>query len=546
MKTNHTLSTLAHIAAIGACVATSSCGKSDKKNPAAGVAKADAAVVVPRDAAKGPAATVVPGRDTPFMFPSVAGQSRATNPDPWKTADIGTVGDAKAALTLYTHTNESQSFFLRAGGTDIGGAADSCGFVFQPVKGDAEIWVYLRSLTMVDDLTRAGIMIREGTDPGAPMVFLGTNGNGGAGGTIIARLTQGAPAIAQPAPGEMPAVDDRLKTGKWMKLVRVGDVITAYAGTRSTVLKVASVKLALSRPDAELLFGLAAVSHSGKEATFVDAGNLQISNLFANPATKALELHDVGSLGATALSSGSTIKITGWGQPWGVEKDNFREYFSYVFRATQGEDSVRVKIESLKGGAGSAPDPEAKVGLMFRAADGAPPEISFNIQRNSFGLALSVTPDKGLQLHARVSKTVNDGYIDMLPIKTMAGIKAPVWLKLDKSVTRAQMVLPNGFQATETKIKVVASYAMPAGDGTPGAWTVLGESSFPFGDNALTNLGVHVTSFNADKLVTAEVSGLTFAPTGGGMPPSGPRPDAGAPPGAGQGVDASRDMRRGN
>jgi hypothetical protein len=392
--------------------------------------------------------------------------------------------------------------------------------VFQPVKGDAEIWVYLRSLTMVDDLTRAGIMIREGTDPGAPMVFLGTNGNGGTGGTIIARLAKGAPAIAQPAPGEMPAVDDRLKTGKWLKLVRVGDVITAYAGTRSTVLKVASVKLTLSSPDAELLFGLAAVSHNGKEATFVDAGNLQISNLFANPATKAL----------------------------GVEKDNFREYFAYVFRATQGEDSVRVKVENLKGGAGSAPDAEAKVGLMFRAADGAPPEISFNIQRNSFGVALSVTPDKGLQLHARVSKTVNDGYIDMGPIKTMPGIKAPVWLKLDKSVTRMQLALPNGFQATDTKIKVVASYAMPAGDGQPGAWMVLGESSFPFGDNALTNLGVHVTSFNADKLVTAEVSGLTFAVPGGGMAPSGPGPDAGlpAPPDAGQGVDASRDMRRGN
>jgi hypothetical protein len=87
--------------------------------------------------------------------------------------DIGAVGSAGNATFDGTGT-----YTVNASGSDIWDVADSFQYVYEPLSGDGEIVARAVSINNPDYWTKAGLMIRADTTPGAPDAFMLETGPG--------------------------------------------------------------------------------------------------------------------------------------------------------------------------------------------------------------------------------------------------------------------------------------------------------------------------------------------------------------------------------
>ncbi len=162
----------------------------------------------------------------------------------WSNGGVGTPGVAGSA------TQNGNTWTVRGGGDDIWNASDNFHFVHQPLSGDGEITVRVASQTNTDPWAKAGVMIREGLAGNARhAMMVVTPGNG----VAFQRRTSSGGASAHTA-------GSRATAPVWLRLVRVGNVITGYeSGTGSNWVMVGSVTLTLG---ADVRIGLCVTSHN--------------------------------------------------------------------------------------------------------------------------------------------------------------------------------------------------------------------------------------------------------------------------------------------
>lgn len=67
-------------------------------------------------------------------------------------------------------SNDRGIIVITAGGSDIWGSRDRCGFMHRPLPGDATIEVEVRQMQDTDGWDKAGIMVRSSTEPDTPQV----------------------------------------------------------------------------------------------------------------------------------------------------------------------------------------------------------------------------------------------------------------------------------------------------------------------------------------------------------------------------------------
>lgn len=167
-------------------------------------------------------------------------------PAGWKARNIGSApGNASY------HSSKKQ-FTMSSSGTDIWGRSDQLNFVYQPVKGDAEIIVQVRSADRMSGWAKAGVMIRE--TPGrdakhADMMITPENG-----ATFQYRTETTGSTVDQTADATVP---------KWLKLTRKGNAFTGAVssdGQRWTT--VGTVQIPMNR---QVYIGLA-LSNPGEDA----------------------------------------------------------------------------------------------------------------------------------------------------------------------------------------------------------------------------------------------------------------------------------------
>ncbi|WP_082112274.1 family 10 glycosylhydrolase [Paenibacillus sp. DMB20] len=92
---------------------------------------------------------------TPDWTPPAEQDYPAKLPTGWKARNIGSMpGD------VVYHSSKKQ-FSLSSRSTDIWGRADRLNFIYQPVKGDTEMILQVRSMDRLHGWAKAGIMIRE-------------------------------------------------------------------------------------------------------------------------------------------------------------------------------------------------------------------------------------------------------------------------------------------------------------------------------------------------------------------------------------------------
>src|SRR5207237_4863582 len=137
-------------------------------------------------------------------------------------------------------------------GSDIWNASDQFHYVWQTVSGDGSVSAQVISQTNTNAWAKAGVMLRQSTDPGAP--FYGAVVTPGNGLSVQYRTAQGATALEAVRPaGTVPV---------YLQVARAGSTYTAYTssdGVSWTAVAGSSVTLSLS---STVLAGLAVTSHN--------------------------------------------------------------------------------------------------------------------------------------------------------------------------------------------------------------------------------------------------------------------------------------------
>ncbi len=153
-------------------------------------------------------------------------------PLPWSLDRVGSANIAGAA----TYGN---GVFTIAGAGVIADTADSGNFGWQTLSGDGSITARVSKLNNTGAGTRVGVMIRESLAANSRQIYLGVDGSGNY--QWLRRVNTAGNIAKTTRPVTTPA-------NSWVRLVRVGTVITAYQSVNGTTwIKIGKTTLTLPK-----------------------------------------------------------------------------------------------------------------------------------------------------------------------------------------------------------------------------------------------------------------------------------------------------------
>jgi hypothetical protein len=178
----------------------------------------------------------------------------ASLPSPWTKSDVGTVGLAGNA------SYDSGVFKLLAGGTDLAGTADAFHFVYQTLAGDGTIVANVAALLKPAGATRTlgGVTFRTDLTAGSAHATMTITSEGEA--QFRRRATAGGATASNSAPTTF--------APQWLKLVRAGNVFTAYLSANGTTWTQVSTPQTITLSNT-VYVGLVALRNGSSAATGV-------------------------------------------------------------------------------------------------------------------------------------------------------------------------------------------------------------------------------------------------------------------------------------
>ena len=244
-------------------------------------------------------------------------------PAGWSAGDVGSTGAAG------TSSYAGGTFTLTGAGADVWGTADAFQYAYRSLDGDGSIVARVATLQNTAAWVKAGVMIRNGLTANA------------AHGFMLVSWSKGIAFQRRPADGNasVSSTGSASTAPRWVKLARVGSVLTAYESPDGTTwTQVGSDTFAMGT---SVYIGLALSSHvSGvtTTATFDNvtvAGSAAPSNgpptvtltspsggaAFTSPATISLaaSASDTdGGVASVAFYAGSTLLGTVTSAPYGL------------------------------------------------------------------------------------------------------------------------------------------------------------------------------------------------------------------------------------
>jgi regulation of enolase protein 1 (concanavalin A-like superfamily) len=255
------------------------------------------------------------------------------------SADIGNVGRAGSA------GQSGGTYTVNGSGADIGGTADAFQFVSQTLSGDGEIRACITSQSNTNSWAKAGVMLRETSDPGsANAMMVLTPGNGF---VFEYRATAGGTSATVVGPASNAAPNN------WVRLTRSGTLITAYVsgdGNSWTQVGTAVISMASS-----ISAGLAVTSHDNTQTSTATFDNLSVT-----PFPAPWQTADIGSPNSQGSAEyfNYTYTVKGAGTIGGTA-DTFR--FAYQTLSGDGQIIARIALPQNTGTG-------ARVGVMIRDA----------------------------------------------------------------------------------------------------------------------------------------------------------------------------------
>ncbi len=144
--------------------------------------------------------------------------SGASLPVPWVSGDVGT------GIAAGFASHASGVFSVSGAGT-LSGRNDTFHFVHQTLSGDGEIIARINSLQNTGTSSRVGVMIRDTLATNSRHVFMGLTGTN-AYRWVRRTSNNGTTSTTNSSTGTVP--------NTWVRLTRVGNVITAFKSSNGT------------------------------------------------------------------------------------------------------------------------------------------------------------------------------------------------------------------------------------------------------------------------------------------------------------------------
>jgi len=323
---------------------------------------------------------------------------------PWQFADVGAVGTPGNAQGSQT------TIAVSGAGGDIWGAADSFSFVYQPLR-DGRVDTRVSSESNTSPFAKAGVMIRQTLDPGAPMVILDVKPDGGL--EFMTRSTQGGETtfLAGGSVAVSTNADGRIEIGATLHLSRLGDtVVGSYClGTQPfPCFQIGTT----SFPTGPAVAGLAVTSHDPTTRNQAVFDGPVVTSL-PSPWI-SLETGPVNTTGfATYEEATGSFFVSGEG---GDMWCTFAAF--HTVAQAMGPNSLLPTNSQLTTRVVSEQNTNAfaKAGLVFEA-----------LGSTSARVILDVKPDGGVEFMARSADGASMAFV--------AGSTAsfPVWLRLTRT-----------------------------------------------------------------------------------------------------------------
>ena len=375
-----------------------------------------------------------------------------TCPSGWGCQDIG------GATPAGSQTYVNGAWSIQGGGGDIWGTSDAFRLVNQTLAGDGYISAHLTSQTNTNVWAKAGVMMRQSTDPGSPYyaVFV-TPGNGI---VVQYRTIQGGTTSQIATTGTAPT---------YLMMARVGTTFTAYTSSDgATWTLIPGSSITLSAMTGTVLAGLAVTSHNTTSLSTVAFDTVTIAA--GAPVLAHCPIgwtcSDIGSPtpAGTETDTSGTWSIQGGGADIFGTTDAFR----LVNQTLAGDGYISAHVASQ-----TNTSAWAKAGVMMRqSTDPGSPYY-----------AVFVTPGNGIVVQYRTTQGGTTGQFKV------SGT-APVYLEITRAGT------------TFT--------AATSSDGI--TWTPIPGTSKTLASLTGTLLvGMAVTSHNATSLCTAVFDTVTIA-----------------------------------
>ena len=200
---------------------------------------------------------------------------------------------------------------VQGGGTDIWGANDSCHFTYKAITGDCAIIAKVESVQNTSPNARAGVMMRTSLSQGAPRAWMAVTGEG----QSRAKHAGTSPCMAARNYGNK--VLARSLPSYWVKLERIGNIITGYVSPDGTNWAATDVGRIDAPVPATIYVGLVVCSAANGTLNTSTFSNVQITGgnggapvltpaapaaLLAAPGDKAVPLRWQPSFGATSYT----------------------------------------------------------------------------------------------------------------------------------------------------------------------------------------------------------------------------------------------------
>ena len=141
---------------------------------------------------------------------------------------------------------------IAGGGADIFGTADQFHFVWRGLAGDGSVSAHITAETNTSAWAKAGVMLRQSTDPGSPYyAVFATPGNGI---VVQVRTVQGgATTKLATLTGTVPV---------YLKVTRAGNTFTAYTSADGVTWTLIAASTKTFAVTGGMLEGLAVTSHN--------------------------------------------------------------------------------------------------------------------------------------------------------------------------------------------------------------------------------------------------------------------------------------------
>jgi regulation of enolase protein 1 (concanavalin A-like superfamily) len=376
---------------------------------------------------------------------TIAGQTftvmeTAAPPTGWSHQDIGAVGVAGAMV----FEPSTSTYSVTGGGADVWGTADALHYAYQTLTGDGRIVARVASVQNTNAWTKAGVMIRETTDPGSAQAFM------------LISFSKGLAYQRRPATGGT-SVSTTGALGNapyWLRLDRVGNTFNAYQSADGAIWSL--VDTATIPMGAAVLVGMGVSSHTTTATATATFDNVSIvPGTPAPPATlppgwNHQDIGAVGAAGSAALNTATNVySVKGAGADiWGTA-----DAFHYAYRPMTGDGVVIARVATVQN-----TNAWTKAGVMIRDT----------LDPSSAQASMLVSFSKGAVFQRR-TLTAGTSTSTAGPLAT-----APYWVKLER--------LGSTFNA----------YA--SADGV--TWTLVGSDTIAMGANVFVGLATssHTTT----------------------------------------------------